>query len=327
MNAPQLLVTVTPTADTTAPSTPTGVAATGIAARRVFVSWTASTDNVAVTRYLVYRAGTFIGQTAGSTTSFTDTSVVPTVSESYTVVAADAAGNVSPASAAAVVTVPGLVTTYTYDPAGDLLTAQTPDGATARSTYDRAGRLLEIANTEASGTLSRFTYAYDGAGNRTELTTSVATTYYSYDTLNRLTSACTGGSCVPPGGQPLACLACVSGTIARPAASVSPNPSDTQTTYAYDPVGNRSSMTTYLGTTTYSYDAADRLTASTGPGATSYTYDATGNELTAGTATYTYDLANRIVSGTIGATNPRQLGVSMVRDRVCGPHAGRIQHQ
>ena len=139
------------------------------------------------------------------------------------------------------------------------------------ATYDRAGRLLEIANTETSGTLSRFTYGCDAAGNRIELTSSLGTTYYAYDPLNRLTSACTGGSCVPPGGAALACLACVSGTITRPAATVSPNPSDTQTTYAYDPVGNRSAMTSYQGTTTYSYDPADRLTASSGPGATAYT--------------------------------------------------------
>ena len=61
-------------------------------------------------------------------------------------------------------------------------------------------------------------------------------------------------------------------------------------------------MTSYQGTTTYSYDSADRLTASSGPGATAYTYDANGNELSAGATTYTYDLAGRLASATVGST-------------------------
>jgi RHS repeat-associated protein len=73
-------------------------------------------------------------------------------------------------------------------------------------------------------------------------------------------------------------------------------------TAAYDPVGNRSSMTTYAGTTTSTYDAADRLTASSGPGATSYTYDANGNQLTAGSTSYTYDAADRMTSASVGST-------------------------
>jgi YD repeat-containing protein len=160
------------------------------------------------------------------------------------------------------------------------------------------------ANTETGGTLSRFTYGLDAAGNRIEQTTSVGTTYYGYDPLDRLTGACTGGSCVPAGAAPLPCLACVAGTISRPAASVTPNPSDLTTTYTYDPVGNRLTAVNYGGTTTYVYDVADRLTSLTPPGgpAVPYTYDANGNELTAGSATYAYDLAGRMHSATVGAT-------------------------
>jgi RHS repeat-associated protein len=293
-----------PAADTTAPTTPTGVVASAVSPTQVNLSWTASTDNVAVTAYTIYRGGAKLSVVAGSVTSFTDHSPVPATAYAYTVAAADAAANASAQSAAANATTPSLTATtaYAYDPAGNLVSSTGPNGVTEVATYDRAARLLEIANTETGGTLSRFTYAYDAAGNRIELTTSLGTTYYGYDLVNRLLSACTGGSCVPPGGQPLACLACVTGTIARPAASISPNPSDTLTTYAYDPVGNRASLTTYLGTTTYSYDVADRLTATTGPGATAYTYDANGNERSAGTTTYSYDLADRLVSASVGGT-------------------------
>lgn len=193
--------------------------------------------------------------------------------------------------------------TYTYDASGNVVTTVGPDGVTERATYDRAGRLLEIANTESGGTLSRFTYALDAAGNRIEQTTGVGTTYDTYDALNRLTGACTAGACVPTGAAPLPCLACIAGTITRPAATISPDPSDTQTTYVYDPVGNRTSMTSYLGTTSSSYDAADRLTSSTGLGATTYAYDANGNQTAAGSTTSSYDLADRLVSATVGTTS------------------------
>ena len=82
-----------------------------------------------------------------------------------------------------------------------------------------------------------------------------------------------------------------------------PNPSDTFSTFTYDTVGNRTAMATYLGTTTYAYDVADRLTSVTPPGsgAITYTYNANGDELSAGTSTFTYDLADRMTSATAGS--------------------------
>jgi RHS repeat-associated protein len=53
------------------------------------------------------------------------------------------------------------------------------------------------------------------------------------------------------------------------------------------------------GTTSYSYNAADELTAA---GATTYTYDQNGNEKAAGSTTFSYDLANRLASTTGGGT-------------------------
>jgi YD repeat-containing protein len=63
--------------------------------------------------------------------------------------------------------------------------------------------------------------------------------------------------------------------------------------YAYDAVGNRTSMTDASGTHTYIYDAANRLTSVDG---VPYTWDARGNLLHDGTNTYTYDAAGRMVS-------------------------------
>ncbi len=91
------------TSDTTAPSAPTGLVATG-GAGQVALSWTAATDNVGVTRYNVIRDGVPVGTATGTT--FTDSSVVAGSSYSYTVTAQDAAGNVSAPSGSATATVP-----------------------------------------------------------------------------------------------------------------------------------------------------------------------------------------------------------------------------
>ena len=55
------------------------------------LNWNASTDNVGVTGYRVYRGGTEIGS-VGTTTSYTDTTVAGATTYSYTVRAFDAAG-------------------------------------------------------------------------------------------------------------------------------------------------------------------------------------------------------------------------------------------
>ena len=49
--------------DTTPPSTPTNFVRTGGTFTSISTSWTASTDNVAVTEYRVYRGGVQVGTT------------------------------------------------------------------------------------------------------------------------------------------------------------------------------------------------------------------------------------------------------------------------
>ncbi len=88
--------------DTSAPSAPTGLAASAVTSSSVTLSWTAATDNYGVAGYYVYRNGSQVGAPSGP--SFTDTSLLPSTAYSYTVKAADAAGNLSVASAALSVT-------------------------------------------------------------------------------------------------------------------------------------------------------------------------------------------------------------------------------
>ena len=100
-------VTVTPVSDTQPPSTPTGLTATAVNPTRVDLSWTASTDNVGVTGYTIYRNGTQLDVVGGATTSYSDTTASPATQYSYTVDAFDAAANHSAQSSPpAVVTTP-----------------------------------------------------------------------------------------------------------------------------------------------------------------------------------------------------------------------------
>ncbi|WP_084315871.1 glycoside hydrolase family 48 protein [Actinospica robiniae] len=84
------------TGDTTPPSAPTNLKATGETSTTVSLSWTASTDNVAVTGYKVFRNGTQVG--TSTSTTYTDTGLTASTAYSYTVTANDAAGNNSTAS-------------------------------------------------------------------------------------------------------------------------------------------------------------------------------------------------------------------------------------
>ncbi|MFG3343264.1 alpha-amylase family glycosyl hydrolase [Glycomyces sp. NPDC048151] len=90
--------------DTEAPSAPQGVTAT-VNATTVILSWTAATDDTAVTGYRLTRTsaeGTVTRTTAS--TKFTDGNLSPHTAYSYTVQAYDAAGNLSAASAPAAAT-------------------------------------------------------------------------------------------------------------------------------------------------------------------------------------------------------------------------------
>src|SRR5437762_4338229 len=92
-----LSVTTPPLADTTAPTTPSGVAASALTSSSLTLSWSPATDNVGVTGYRVYRNGTLAASPSGTSASITGLSAATTYS--FTVSAVDAAGNASALSA------------------------------------------------------------------------------------------------------------------------------------------------------------------------------------------------------------------------------------
>jgi RHS repeat-associated protein len=164
---------------------------------------------------------------------------------------------------------------YTYD-AVNRLSISTPAGTTTYD-YDEAYQLVQVTDWEGQITA----YDYDNAGRltTTQLPNGVLTTN-SYDAANRLISI-----------------------IHKKETTLLESFS-----YTLDPVGNRLSMTDADGTTSYTYDALDRLmTVSypTGtPGTVSYTYDPMGNRLTmtedSVVTAYVYDEADRLISKTKG---------------------------
>src|ERR1700675_1300709 len=89
------------TSDALPPSSPVNLAANVISPSQISLTWSASTDNVAVVGYHVYRNSTQIATTA--TATYSDTTVIPGVQYSYTVSAFDAAGNTSAQSSPVVI--------------------------------------------------------------------------------------------------------------------------------------------------------------------------------------------------------------------------------
>ena len=73
------------TLDATAPSVPANLQATVVSTSRIDLSWTASTDNVAVAGYRVYRDGSLVASPAG--TSYSDTGLSAGTTYSYRVAA------------------------------------------------------------------------------------------------------------------------------------------------------------------------------------------------------------------------------------------------
>lgn len=90
------------TADTTAPTAPTSLTASGTTQTSTNLSWTASTDNVAVTGYEVYQDGVL--KTTVTTTSYAVTGLTAATAYTFSVKAKDAAGNLSASSNNASVT-------------------------------------------------------------------------------------------------------------------------------------------------------------------------------------------------------------------------------
>jgi len=107
------------TLETEAPSVPTNLVATPIYWYKIGLTWTASTDNVGVVGYNVYRNGVLVETPSG--TSYHDMDLTASTSYSYRVAAYDAAGNVSVQTSAVSATTPAAPDTAAPSVPGELM--------------------------------------------------------------------------------------------------------------------------------------------------------------------------------------------------------------
>jgi YD repeat-containing protein len=131
----------------------------------------------------------------------------------------------------------GQVTSYAYDPAGNEVTEENPDGATPTNTFTPLNQLASV--TYSAGTHNA-TYTYDADGNQTGMFDASGISSSTFDPFDELTSTTNGA------GQ--------------------------TTSYAYDLDGDVTGITYPLGsgatwastdTVAYTYDHADQLASVT----------------------------------------------------------------
>jgi Calcineurin-like phosphoesterase len=149
--------------DTTPPTVPSITSATAPSSGRVDLAWSASTDDTAVTGYTIYRGGSSIGTVGGSTTTYSDLTVGPSTTYSYTVDAFDAAGHHSSPSSPAVVTTPAASATVTLGPIADAYTddskATTNYGTSTSLRFDGSPIVRSFLKFDLSGVAGTITKA------------------------------------------------------------------------------------------------------------------------------------------------------------------------
>ena len=155
---------ITPVTDTIPPSAPAGLTATFNAiTNAIDLSWTAATDNVAVTGYRIYRDGGPVPLNTVNGTTFSDAGLSGT--HSYGVTAIDAAGNESGLSNIATATVVG----------GDITPPTTPTALTA--TADLATRTIALSWTASTDDVGVVGYRVFRDNGSTPISTVSGTTF------------------------------------------------------------------------------------------------------------------------------------------------------
>jgi chitodextrinase len=181
------------TSDVTAPTTPGNLAATAVAPGRINLTWNASTDNVGVVGYQVFRNNVQIA--TASTNSYSDTTLQPQTTYTYKVIAFDAGGNFSAASNNASATTPSDTTaptaptnlSHTITSLGQVSltwTASTDDVAVTGYKVFRNG--TQIATTSVAShidttvagntTYDYYVTAFDSVGNNSGHSNTVTVT-------------------------------------------------------------------------------------------------------------------------------------------------------
>ncbi|MHC1727319.1 MAG: RHS repeat-associated core domain-containing protein [Syntrophobacteraceae bacterium] len=249
----------------------------------------------------------------------------------------DASGNVLTATDAL-----GHTTAFAYDAAGQLASVTDPLGNVTGFGYDGNGnrmlttdpmqnntlyshnfRRLPTQRTDAHGAITTFAYggtgcsSCNGGGEKlTALTDAVgSTTSFVYDQrglltaitdpLQRITSLAYNSMGRPTGKTDRNGTVLAYGYTASGKLSTVTYPDQSQVVNGYDSLDRLTATSEPLGVSSYTYDAAGRITGFTDPHgfSISYIYDAAGNltQITypdSTAVTYAYDAANRLTTVT-----------------------------
>ena len=222
---------------------------------------------------------------------------------------------------------PKLLTTYTYDADGNLLTqteqatldatgaqgfaaAVSGSARTTTYTYNQAGQVLTVTG-QRTDIADQTTYTYDGATGNVATVTNAAghvTRYDSHDASGRPTQI------TEPNGVVTKLTYAPRGWLLSSVRSAADGTQSETTSFTYTPSGQVQTVTLPDNTTlTYSYDKAQRLTsiADSAGNTVSYTLDKMGNRTQetirdaagtlARTITRAYDALNRLQQQTGGA--------------------------
>jgi YD repeat-containing protein len=173
-----------PAGDTTPPSVPGGLTVTAVSTTQVNLSWSASSDNVAVDGYFIGRClgvgctdFAFLG--TSTTTTFTDTDVAPSNYYTYQVQAVDEAGNLSDGS------------NWVWAATGSASVSGGSGGSTGSGGSSGSGNGGTSGGGSGSGgtaaSVGQTTYTYDVNGHLLKATTAGGgTTTYTYDAAGHL---------------------------------------------------------------------------------------------------------------------------------------------
>ncbi|MBH5318296.1 lytic polysaccharide monooxygenase [Paenibacillus sp. GSMTC-2017] len=188
--------------DTQAPTAPSALTSPSKTATSIALSWGASTDNVGVTGYRIYRGSVLTATVTGTTLSYNQTGLTSNTAYTYSVKAIDSAGNESTASNSITVTTSPITGTDTQAPTapGALHVMGTPTstslqlmwnastdnvGVTGYRIYRGTTLVTTVASTATSYTVTGLTAstsytftvrAIDAAGNQSAASTVSATT-------------------------------------------------------------------------------------------------------------------------------------------------------
>lgn len=178
----------------------------------------------------------------------------------------------------------GAAFTFDYDATNNLTQKKAPNNVKTRYQYDGMDRLTRLTDTKGMATVQDRQYQYNEASQITQIAEPSITRSYTYDAVDRLTSALYTNLAQSPENYVYDSVG--NRTSSQLSASYGYQPFNRMTntstaTFVYDANGNLTSKTDGTGTRTFAWDFENRLKQVTLPNGNTvgYKYDAIGRRI------------------------------------------------